>query len=303
MDRESAKRIVESTLRHLQRAGVPYVPAVDPGAARQRAEEAFPGWFESAVESPAHAGPESSPAPDATRAAGGPRPRSELPKPKPLNRTRPDRFAPAPAVDDGPTSYSLPVLGREEREIELQRGAALVSQCTRCPELVHTRKQTVYGEGNPEARVCFFGEGPGADEDRQGRPFVGRSGQLLTRMIEACTFRREDIYILNTVKCRPPGNRNPEHEEVEQCREYFERQFEVIQPEYIVCLGLVAAKALLRTTLPVGRLRGTFHRYRTSKVVVTYHPSYLLRTPAAKRAAWDDLQMMLRDMGIDPRQS
>lgn len=188
-----------------------------------------------------------------------------------------------------------------DRQAALAAAAARVSGCTRCPELVRSRRQTVFGEGSATSRVCFFGEAPGAEEDRSGRPFVGRAGQLLTKMIEACTFRREDVYILNTIKCRPPGNRNPQLEEVENCREYFEYQLDILQPEYIVCLGVVAARALLHTTASVGRLRGTFHRYRASKVLVTYHPAYLLRNPEAKRAAWEDLQLMLRDMGIDPK--
>jgi len=166
--------------------------------------------------------------------------------------------------------------------------------------LAFARKQTVFGEGNPQARVCFFGEGPRAEEDRQGRPFVGPAGQLLTKMIEACKLQREEVYLLNTVKCRPPANRNPELVEVENCRGYFEQQLEIIQPEYIVCLGLIAARALLRSAISIGRLRGVFHQYRSSKVLVTYHPDYLLRTPQAKRAAWEDLQLMMKDMGIKP---
>ena len=149
-------------------------------------------------------------------------------------------------------------------------------------------------------RVAFFGEGPGADEDRSGRPFVGKAGKLLTKMIEACSFRREDVYILNTVKCRPPGNRNPEPTELDQCRDYFEKQLQILQPEYIVCLGAVSSQTLLRSKASVGRLRGKFHRYFDSKVLVTYHPAYLLRNPSAKKAAWQDLQIMLRDAGITP---
>jgi DNA polymerase len=127
---------------------------------------------------------------------------------------------------------------------------------------------------------------------------VGKAGQLLTKMIAACTFAREDVYIMNTVKCRPPNNRNPEATEIENCREYFETQFNLLRPEYIVCLGLVSAQALLQTKQSVGRLRGKFHRHFASKVLVTYHPSYLLRNPAAKKAAWEDLQLMLRDAGL-----
>jgi len=119
-------------------------------------------------------------------------------------------------------------------------------------------------------------------------------------MIEACKLQREEVYLLNTVKCRPPANRNPELVEVENCRGYFEQQLEIIQPEYIVCLGLIAARALLRSAISIGRLRGVFHQYRSSKVLVTYHPDYLLRTPQAKRAAWEDLQLMMKDMGIKP---
>lgn len=208
---------------------------------------------------------------------------------------------PVGPILDAVTNYSLPILDEDARISTLQQTAIEVSGCTRCPELAYTRKQTVFGEGTVRPRVCFFGEAPGADEDRSGRPFVGRAGQLLTKMIEACTFRREDVYIFNTIKCRPPGNRNPTDQEMANCRGYFEHQLNVLQPEYIVCLGAIASKALLMTTLPIGQLRGKFHRYRSSKVVVTYHPSYLLRNEEAKLPAWQDLQMLLRDMGIDPK--
>lgn len=220
---------------------------------------------------------------------------------QPTAATPAGRLSSASAILDGPEHYARPRLPLVTAEAELASCAAQVSGCTRCPELVKSRRQTVFGEGNAAPRVCFFGEAPGADEDRSGRPFVGRAGQLLTKMIEACTFQREEVYILNTVKCRPPGNRNPHLDEVENCRGYFEQQFDILQPEYIVCLGLISARALLHTTASVGRLRGVFHRYHSSKVLVTYHPAYLLRNPEAKRAAWEDLQIMLRDMGIDPK--
>lgn len=228
---------------------------------------------------------------------------------KPLESTQRPATAPpserrrpaAPIALSTGSAYELPVLSLDDRTASLNAASQQVAACRLCPQLVVGRRNTVYGEGSSNPRVCFFGEAPGAEEDQSGRPFVGRAGQLLTKMIQACTFAREDTYILNTVKCRPPGNRNPEQDEVENCRAFFEHQFEILQPEYIVCLGLVAAKALLQTTLSVGRLRGVFHQYKASKVVVTYHPSYLLRNPDAKRAAWDDLQMMLRDMGIDPK--
>ena len=181
-----------------------------------------------------------------------------------------------------------------------------MATCRRCAELAATRTQTVFGVGNPLARLVFLGEAPGADEDRQGEPFVGRAGQLLNKIIEACTLRREDVYILNILKCRPPGNRTPEPREAANCREFLLRQLEIIQPEYICCLGAVAAQNLLETTKPIGQLRGRFHRFQQIKVMATYHPAYLLRNPNAKRATWDDMKMLLSDMGIqlpdiDPR--
>jgi DNA polymerase len=156
----------------------------------------------------------------------------------------------------------------------------------------------VFGVGSAQPRVVFFGEAPGADEDRQGEPFVGRAGQLLTKIIEACGWQRSDVYIMNVLKCRPPENRNPLPNEVENCRPFFERQFEILRPEYIVCVGAVPAQALLESTDSVGKLRSRWHRYRGSKVLVTYHPSYLLRNPSAKKYVWDDMQMLLKDMGL-----
>jgi len=205
---------------------------------------------------------------------------------------------PVPEVTVTDSPYPGPVLDADQRQQHLHDLAATVSQCQRCQELARCRKQTVFGEGNPSARIVFFGEGPGADEDRTGRPFVGRAGKLLTKMIEACRLKREDVYILNSVKCRPPGNRNPTEEEIANCREYFETQLQWIRPEYIVCLGAVSSKALLHTTLSIGRLRQRFHRYHDSKVMVIYHPAYLLRNPDAKRAAWADLQMLMADAGL-----
>jgi len=173
-----------------------------------------------------------------------------------------------------------------------------VEKCTKCSELAKTRTQTVFGAGNPNARLVFLGEAPGADEDKQGIPFVGRAGQLLTKIIEACTLRREDIYILNILKCRPPGNRNPEPDEAAACREFLDQQLAIIQPEYICCLGTVGAQNLLDTTTPIGRLRGSFHEYNGIQVLCTYHPAYLLRNPPAKKHVWDDMKLLMKEMGI-----
>ena len=174
-----------------------------------------------------------------------------------------------------------------------------VAGCTRCDELARTRTQTVFGVGNPNARLCFLGEAPGADEDERGEPFVGRAGQLLTKIIEACTLKREDVYILNVLKCRPPSNRTPAPDEVSNCREYLNRQLDIIRPEYLCCLGAVAAQTLLQTETTIGKLRGQLHDYRGITVLCTYHPAYLLRNPDAKRFVWDDMKILMRRMGVE----
>lgn len=166
--------------------------------------------------------------------------------------------------------------------------ARTVAGCTRCG-LHATRTQTVFGVGNREARWLFIGEAPGADEDRQGEPFVGRAGQLLNAMIEAVGLKREDVYIANVLKCRPPGNRDPQPIEVESCEPYLMRQIELIHPRLIVALGRHAAHSLLKTEAPLTRLRGQRLAYRGTPLVVTFHPAYLLRNPIDKRRAWDDL--------------
>jgi len=173
-----------------------------------------------------------------------------------------------------------------------------VQGCERCEQLVAGRTQTVFGDGNPQARLCFLGEAPGRDEDKQGVPFVGRAGKLLNDIIKACTLKREDVYILNVIKCRPPENRNPAPEEASNCRGFLQAQLDAIQPEYLCCLGTVAAQNLLDSKETIGNLRGTFHDYQGIKVLATYHPAYLLRNPSAKRQVWDDMQILMKDMGI-----
>jgi len=162
--------------------------------------------------------------------------------------------------------------------------------CTRCKLHTLGRKQIVFGVGNPNADLMFVGEAPGADEDVQGEPFVGRAGQLLTKIIEAIGLKREDVYIANVIKCRPPGNRNPEPDEVEQCEPFLFRQIDSIKPKVIVALGKFAAQSLLRTSDPITRLRGREFKYRDAILMPTYHPAYLLRTPSAKRDVWEDMK-------------
>jgi uracil-DNA glycosylase len=165
-----------------------------------------------------------------------------------------------------------------------------IGDCTRCKLHTLGRKQIVFGVGNPSADLMFVGEAPGADEDLQGEPFVGRAGQLLTKIIEAIGMKREDVYIANVIKCRPPGNRNPEPDEVEQCEQFMFRQVDTIKPKVIVALGKFAAQALLRTNDPITRLRGREYKYRGAVLMPTYHPAYLLRTPSAKREVWEDMK-------------
>jgi DNA polymerase len=165
-----------------------------------------------------------------------------------------------------------------------------IGDCVRCKLCALGRKQIVFGVGNPNADLMFVGEAPGRDEDIQGIPFVGRSGQKLTQIIEAIGLTREDVYIANVIKCRPPENRNPEPDEVEQCEPFLFRQVDIIRPKVIVTLGTFAAKSLLRSTEPISRLRGRVYEYRGAKLVPTFHPAFLLRNPSCRRDVWDDMK-------------
>lgn len=194
-----------------------------------------------------------------------------------------------------------PVIAVEERAGVLAQLREQVAGCARCPHLASSRTQTVFGEGSPSARLMFIGEAPGADEDRTGRPFVGKAGQLLTDMItKGMGLRREDVYITNVLKSRPPGNRDPLPDEVAHCKPYLERQIEIIRPEFLCLLGRIAAQAVLDTALPLSRLRGRWHQYRGVPTLVTYHPAYLLRNPAGKKDAWADLKILMTAMGLKP---
>lgn len=256
----STGRAVVQTLESLERAGITHLPKK-----RSRAARPAPGGQEI---SPAAVVRATEPEVTVSPAAAA------IPTPQVRNLTRDERVA----------------------QLEIIRGE--VAGCQRCGELAATRCKTVFGSGTPQPRLVFMGEAPGADEDRQGEPFVGRAGQLLTKIIEACTLRREDVYILNTLKCRPPENRTPLPQEAANCREFLDRQLAILQPEYICCLGAVAAQNLLGTTQTIGRLRGSLHAFQGFRVLCTYHPAYLLRNPAAKKDCWQDMQLLLREMGI-----
>jgi DNA polymerase len=167
-----------------------------------------------------------------------------------------------------------------------------IGDCTRCKLHTLGRRQIVFGVGNPEADLMFVGEAPGGDEDIQGIPFVGRAGQLLTKIIEAIDLKRDDVYIANVIKCRPPQNRNPEPDEVDTCEPFLFRQIDIIKPKVIVALGKFAAQTLLRTLDPISRLRGRVYDYRGAKLIPTFHPAYLLRNPSSKREVWEDMKVV-----------
>ena len=226
--------------------------------------------------------------------------------PKPSAKSTPTKSAPAIAqpVATQPAllaegNYGETIADAGQRTAALNVIAEEVSACTKCPELCSNRTKTVFGVGSAEAKIVFLGEGPGANEDQQGEPFVGAAGQLLDKILAASGLSREQVYIVNVVKCRPPANRNPADGEIQNCWNYLERQLEIIQPSHIVCLGSVAAKSLLNTKSSLGRMRKQWHQYRSSKVIVTYHPAYLLRTPTAKKHVWEDMKLLMAEFGVE----
>ena len=254
---------------------------------------------------------EAPPAECAKRTVGA---TSDSPKPAPSPHPSPLRAPTEGRSAEGSSTQHLPkaegtiegvnskaeATSTDPRTCALAEVARDVAACTRCAELVRNRTQTVFGVGNPYAKLVFCGEAPGADEDRLGEPFVGRAGQLLTDIIvKGMKLRREDVYILNILRCRPPGNRNPLPVEAATCREFLDRTLAIIQPEFICCLGAVAAQNLLGTDTPIGRLRGRVLDYNGVKVVCTYHPAYVLRNPPAKKFVWDDIQLLMGEMGME----
>ena len=220
-------------------------------------------------------------------------------------RSRPERSQTASspakaATDELPESTGTNRQSAADPLTALRQIREDIGDCTRCRLHKQGRKQIVFGVGNPRAELMFIGEAPGADEDEQGEPFVGRAGQLLNNMIKAMGLRREDVYIANIIKCRPPGNRTPERDECETCSPFLMRQIEVIGPKAIVALGAVAAKTLLAINAPMSELRGRWYDFRGTKLAVTYHPAFLLRDPRQKKETWKDLQMVMKELGLNP---
>ena len=200
-----------------------------------------------------------------------------------------DDLAPLPAI-----------LPPDQRLAALQSVQEDIGDCTRCPLAYAGRRKIVFGDGDPNANLMFVGEGPGADEDEQGLPFVGKGGQLLNNMIAAMGLQREQVYIANIVKCRPPNNRAPEPAEANTCTQFLVRQMDIVRPKVVVALGATAALYLLGRKAPLSTLRGQWHAVRGAKLVVTYHPAFLLRDPRQKGEAWKDLQMVMSELGLKP---
>jgi len=274
---ESLQRKIEERLRYYEDLGIRLF---------YRDRRAGPG-----VDGGAAAGTSVEPAIAAQQEISLPKPRVESPR----------SAAAAPALritpviaPSGPSLFEAVEKVVDDTLLKIRED---IGDCTRC-KLHKGRHKIVFGDGSAKAELVFIGEGPGADEDAQGLPFVGRAGKLLTQMIEAMGLQRKDVYICNVVKCRPPENRAPEPDEVETCSPYLLRQIEVIKPKVIVCLGAVAAKTLLQTNRGITQFRGQWLEWRGHKLMVTYHPAYLLRNPHAKGEVWKDLQKVMAELGL-----
>jgi uracil-DNA glycosylase len=297
-DRRHLVRAVRQQLESLRRAGLDRIPALPYGVAA--------GGSPAPASAPGETRPEQLPPPAAA------------PQPTALRaNTLFDTAAPAPESSRpwalaagitpletslfGASAFEMPIVPPCDRPAVLADQAGTVAACVKCRYLAETRTQTVFGTGSPEARLMFIGEAPGAEEDRLGEPFVGRAGQLLTDMItKGMGLARDQVYIANILKCRPPENRNPTPEEMDNCFPYLDQQIATIRPEFLCLLGRIAVTALLKTTLSMSKARGKWHRYRGIPTIVTYHPAYLLRKPESKKETWEDLQMLMKEMGLQP---
>ena len=233
----------------------------------------------------------------------------EITLPKSVQKTEPVKLTratsqPAPKSDSLPAVPGVSLFDSVNKIAgdSLPRILSDIGECTRC-KLHRGRTKLVFGDGNPKADLVFVGEGPGRDEDAQGLPFVGRAGKLLTQMIEAMGLQRQDVYICNVVKCRPPENRTPERDEVETCSPFLLRQLDAISPKVIVCLGSVAAQTLLETNRGISHFRGQWLEFRGTKLMATYHPAYLLRNPSAKGEVWKDLQKVMAALGLQGKKA
>ncbi len=302
----TSKRAMAQLLKHLAGAGITHLPKVNlpkPSRilARQQESREEAAISTSAIPETVSTAAESKPLRPAIRPrlasaeTEGRRPsQSGTSKEELLSETGPpDRLPDLQAI------LSRSYVDAEQKTEALCKVATMVAGCSRCTDLASKRTKTVFGVGSPTAEIMFIGEAPGAEEDAKGEPFVGPAGQLLNKIIDASKLKREDIYICNILRCRPPGNRNPLPQEASNCREFLDAQIHIVQPKYIVCWGTVAAQNLLNKTEAVGKLRGQLFDYNGIKVMCTYHPSYLLRNPAAKKQVWEDMKFFMKHLGVE----
>ena len=311
MDSDQWKLASLQTLEYLQRLGVKHLPK--PSA---KLSEILADWVD--VSSKGSSGTSIASSRTQLQAPEPKQPTSQVPKQPvpapaqaqvsapaqaPVQVAAPSAMEPAarsvakPSWPPVESPWMTPTRSAQDRSEALGQLKLQVEACRLCKDIVCHRRQTVFGVGPVTTRFVMIGDAPGPEEDRLGEPFVGSSGELFDKILRATGIPRDQVYILNTLKCRPPNNRVPSDMELDNCRPYIEAQLEILQPEYIICWGATAVRAVLQTTESIGRLRGRFHCYKKAKVLVTYHPTYLERAPEAKKLTWQDMQMLMRELG------
>ncbi len=308
IERSELRQGLINLLEHYQRCGITHLPTLADESLAQRAKALFEHASDDSLQTALTASQPEQIAHNSTKvvrpatSTSGQTAQTVVEVSATQARpARPPNLIDMPAESARAVSWTLPVLPLAEREQRFREMHERIKACRLCTEIVSFRRQTVLGDGTLQPTICFFGEAPGADEDRVGLPFVGKAGQLLNRIIDAMSLQRGEVYILNALKCRPPQNRTPMPDEIDNCRPFVESQIEILQPKFIVCLGAVAVRSLLNSTASIGQLRGRFHRYRDARVVVTYHPAYLLRNESAKKLVWEDMLMLMHEVGLKPR--
>ena len=313
MDSDQWKLASLQTLEYLQRLGVKHLPK--PSA---KLSEILADWVD--VSSKGSSGTSIASSRTQLQAPEPKQPTTQVPKqpapaqvsaqvstqvsaPASVQVASPSAMEPAarsvakPSWPPVESPWMTPARSAQDRSEALGQLKLQVEACRLCKDIVCHRRQTVFGVGPVTTRFVMIGDAPGPEEDRLGEPFVGSSGELFDKILRATGIPRDQVYILNTLKCRPPNNRVPSDMELDNCRPYIEAQLEILQPEYIICWGATAVRAVLQTTESIGRLRGRFHCYKKAKVLVTYHPTYLERAPEAKKLTWQDMQMLMRELG------
>ena len=305
MDSDQWKLASLQTLEYLQRLGVKHLPK--PSA---KLSEILVDWVD--VSSKGSSGTSIASSRTQLQAPEPKQPTTQVPKqpaqapvsaPASVQVAAPSAMEPAarsvakPSWPPVESPWMTPARSAQDRSEALGQLKLQVEACRLCKDIVCHRRQTVFGVGPVTTRFVMIGDAPGPEEDRLGEPFVGSSGELFDKILRATGIPRDQVYILNTLKCRPPNNRVPSDMELDNCRPYIEAQLEILQPEYIICWGATAVRAVLQTTESIGRLRGRFHCYKKAKVLVTYHPTYLERAPEAKKLTWQDMQMLMRELG------